>query len=647
MSKTYSYKIHIKIINNDKIIFDQIFDKLPISIGRDPNCDVALTNYDTVSAQHATIIPIGNQICIINNTASNGLIYNNESVDNLALEDETKVQINPLDIIIKKEVIIVSKEDVTLKIPSPTNEQNKAKVPNLMNSKQNIGTKNASVNKTNKINSNKKNKNLNLNNKNFHQNGAFIQRIETNKIALEGSLIWRGQVLDTKVFHKNDVLSLSPNPDNGFYIPNLKRTFSLAQFNGASTKCILPINSKGQVTDKNNHVSDLQSVLKTNYKKKSALLKINNDQSCIIKITNDIDLQLQHIEAPKLFSQIKFLIPEKLFKKTLKGSGVLHLIILLTALLLAPTQEVPKVKNLPPRIAKLLVPTKKKVEVKPEIKKPLKKEKIVKTKKKIKAKKKKIVKQKKRIYKPKKVVVRTNKRMKKINKMPFTVKTKTVSTRPNRGKITNKKNIKKVGALAALGALGKSKQISSKKPVAININKNAGGSPGKVRANSVIGAIKSKNGKLAAGGSGSLKTHGKGFGTGSGYGVQGIKGRAGGRGRDVAATVVGTPTLMKISDTEGLSQKEVMDVVKKHAGKISSCYERSLLSNPGLSGKIEYEWKIKPSGQVSWAKVKKSDIQNSSELNNCVIAVFKKMKFPKAKNGESTQPNIGLPFGRL
>ena len=111
--------------------------------------------------------------------------------------------------------------------------------------------------------------------------------------------------------------------------------------------------------------------------------------------------------------------------------------------------------------------------------------------------------------------------------------------------------------------------------------------------------------------------------------------------------VVGSPKLMEITRSEGLTQKQVMDVVKQHLGKVQRCYERALLSNSSIAGRVEYEWYITPKGQVKWAKVKSSEVQNGSELNSCVTKVFKDMKFPVAKNGESTQPSIGLPFGRM
>ncbi|MCB0421318.1 MAG: AgmX/PglI C-terminal domain-containing protein, partial [Bdellovibrionales bacterium] len=202
-------------------------------------------------------------------------------------------------------------------------------------------------------------------------------------------------------------------------------------------------------------------------------------------------------------------------------------------------------------------------------------------------------------------------------------------------------------ALAALGALGAPTPNPTNMPVALNINPNAGGAPKTLNSTGLIGTLKSKGGKLAASGgvSSGVKTKGKGYGTGTGYGVQGVKGSAGSRG--VAGAVIGTPRLMKVNRTEGLTQKQVMAVVKQNAGKIQQCYERALLSAPGLQGRVEYGWHITPSGKVKWAKVKNSSVRNADSLNNCVITVFEKMKFPAAKNGASTEPTIGFPFGRM
>jgi hypothetical protein len=96
---------------------------------------------------------------------------------------------------------------------------------------------------------------------------------------------------------------------------------------------------------------------------------------------------------------------------------------------------------------------------------------------------------------------------------------------------------------------------------------------------------------------------------------------------------------------EGLTSSQVKEVVSLHLPEIKSCNDKFLLKNAKLSGHVEYEWQISPSGIVNWVKVKKSDLTRDNDLNNCVIAVFKKIEFPIAKNGLQTQPTIGFPFG--
>jgi outer membrane biosynthesis protein TonB len=246
-----------------------------------------------------------------------------------------------------------------------------------------------------------------------------------------------------------------------------------------------------------------------------------------------------------------------------------------------------------------------------------------------------VVKREKRT--PLKVVVKPNRQMKRINK-----------TKPNASARVAKKpveDIQQVGALAALGAIGTPTRNPSNVPVALNVNPNAGGAPA-LNSSGLIGTLTSKGGKLGpSGGLAGVKTKGKGFGTGTGYGVQGIKGSAGTRG--VAGAVIGVPKLMQVRRDEGLTQKQVMAVVRRHAAKVQQCYERALLASPGLQGRVVYGWYISPSGIVKWAKVKNSSVRNADALNACVTKVFASMRFPKAKNNSPTQPTIGFPFGRM
>jgi hypothetical protein len=46
-------------------------------------------------------------------------------------------------------------------------------------------------------------------------------------------------------------------------------------------------------------------------------------------------------------------------------------------------------------------------------------------------------------------------------------------------------------------------------------------------------------------------------------------------------------------------------------------------------------------------RVRRSTVNNGDALGECVKGVFSSMKFPSAKNGMTTTPNIGFPFGRM
>jgi hypothetical protein len=129
------------------------------------------------------------------------------------------------------------------------------------------------------------------------------------------------------------------------------------------------------------------------------------------------------------------------------------------------------------------------------------------------------------------------------------------------------------------------------------------------------------------------------------YGSRGLGGKAGTR--NIRGTVIGGATYSELTKNEGLTREQVMKIVQKHQAQIQACYEKSLMSNPELVGRADFEWEITAKGSVTFVNVKEATLKNGENLLECVKGVFAKMKFPEAKNGENTTPTIGLPFGRL
>lgn len=212
---------------------------------------------------------------------------------------------------------------------------------------------------------------------------------------------------------------------------------------------------------------------------------------------------------------------------------------------------------------------------------------------------------------------------------------------------------KKVGALKMLSALnaGPASEIANVEKIQISrAPSNVSGSLVGREAINGTREIESKLNQSAKGG-GNGRGDGiagvavGGTGAGGSYKLAGLAGKAGNR--KIRGTVVGGATYSELKKNEGLSRAQVMKVVQEHQGEIQACYERALMSNPDLVGRAEFEWEISPQGSVSGVKTKEATLKNGETLLDCVKGVFARMKFPAAKNGESTAPTIGLPFGRL
>ena len=139
-----------------------------------------------------------------------------------------------------------------------------------------------------------------------------------------------------------------------------------------------------------------------------------------------------------------------------------------------------------------------------------------------------------------------------------------------------------------------------------------------------------------------IGTFGLGGGGGGGMGIKGAellrgKGGAGigalGAGNIGKGSVSGTVThaVSRTIGAQGNIDKEaVAKAINSHLAEVSSCYERALLKEPGLSGKIILEWQITTSGTVGYAKTKSSSMK-SAAVEACIISSLKGWKFPVAK----------------
>ncbi|MBI3181897.1 MAG: AgmX/PglI C-terminal domain-containing protein [Myxococcales bacterium] len=141
-----------------------------------------------------------------------------------------------------------------------------------------------------------------------------------------------------------------------------------------------------------------------------------------------------------------------------------------------------------------------------------------------------------------------------------------------------------------------------------------------------------------------LGTFGLGGGGGGGFGTKGaeiLRGRGGGGigalgagsiGRGAVGGVVTRASARSVAVQGSIDREAVARVVNAHLQEVRACYERALLKDPGLAGKVVLEWTISTGGKVVTAKTKSSTLKNSA-VEGCILQNLKGWTFPPAKGG--------------
>ncbi len=136
---------------------------------------------------------------------------------------------------------------------------------------------------------------------------------------------------------------------------------------------------------------------------------------------------------------------------------------------------------------------------------------------------------------------------------------------------------------------------------------------------------------LGGGGKGGFGTKGaeqfRGFG-GASIGALG----AGGVGKGKVGGTVAKATARSVGVQGTIDREAVAKTVNAHLNEIHACYERALLKEPGLAGKVVLEWTISTGGKVVAAKTKTSTLRNAA-VEGCILQKLKTWSFPPAKGG--------------
>jgi pSer/pThr/pTyr-binding forkhead associated (FHA) protein len=520
---------------------------------------------------------------------------------------------------------------------------------------------------------------------------------------IESLVLWNKQIFDVDEFGYKDTITVGPDYDDSIHIPGLPMTWVLSEYEMNEAIFTVPKNLDVFAIRGSDYLSRQQLVAEKRMREDQHVVQIQISHYDVLRveINENTQLYFRYVPSTVELESKKLLNPDVLIKKALITSFFIHLFLSLIFFLLPKEKLVPpKPKEEPPRIAKLIVEEKKieppvippvipepeppkpepepepikepepeppKPEPEPPKPPPVKEPEPPKPppKKEPPPKPKKVeVQPPKKIEKPKPVQKQTEVVQRPVappvqaqpaqnpkgDNRPAGPQPVPTPVQPPTPPPPKPVDISKLGPLAALSGL-KLDSRATKAPPAINIAQTSAntttGAP-TVGMNAITGDLKNQTATVAQNNAntGTIRTKGSASakdsfntkGLGSGTGTRGVKG-----------AVVGAPKLAAANSgrTEGLSRDQVLKAIQPYLGKIQSCYERSMLSDPNLAGVIDFEWVISASGKVSSVGIKKNSVAGGEQLGECVSGVIQSIKFPNASNGEQTYPNISFPFGRM
>jgi pSer/pThr/pTyr-binding forkhead associated (FHA) protein len=192
-----------------------------------------------------------------------------------------------------------------------------------------------------------------------------------------------------------------------------------------------------------------------------------------------------------------------------------------------------------------------------------------------------------------------------------------------------------MSALENLKPAGLTPGRSDLKALASNISavRSPGGAAANFKVSGVIGRIGGEGVRLAGGlgGGGGRDTRVGSQLLGGGSKVGAIDALAG-TGKKVRGKVARAPARAIQASGGQLSREAIQQVVGQHMNDVQACYERQLITSPGLSGKIVFDWVIEMSGGVSSARQASSSMA-SPAVATCILALIRTWRFPSPVGG--------------
>ena len=157
------------------------------------------------------------------------------------------------------------------------------------------------------------------------------------------------------------------------------------------------------------------------------------------------------------------------------------------------------------------------------------------------------------------------------------------------------------------------------------------------RVSGLVGKLATSDIMIGGGGGGLVTKGGTALLRGGGGGAGALSGKGT---RGVGGIVQKVPQEMRSVGQGSLDRDAIQKVINQNVSQIQRCYERELVNNPGLSGKIEVEWTVMLSGSVKSTRQKFNTLSSPAAVS-CILDKIKTWRFPNPKGGEVI---VSYPF---
>jgi Ca-activated chloride channel family protein len=99
----------------------------------------------------------------------------------------------------------------------------------------------------------------------------------------------------------------------------------------------------------------------------------------------------------------------------------------------------------------------------------------------------------------------------------------------------------------------------------------------------------------------------------------------------------------KVTATEGLSEKSIVELVKKHIRSFNLCYRQALGKSPDLKGEVVFKINVDPAGHVTKVNMDKG-AKIDKNLKRCLVQGFKMLHFPTPAKGRNVVVTVTFAF---